>query len=485
MRRKEELRDQITDTLLGGLAAPAPLIDLLHGYRDETRTIEFITPDFDKLINVPEPDEAKLKDYYEGNKRQFTVPELRKLGVLALTAADVKTRIALTDEEIKAQYEADKEKYNIPEKRHILQLSFPDKAAAEAAFAELNKAKDFKDAASKLGFKESDFDLGLLARRDMIDPKIAAVAFDLKKDELSRPVEGQFTNALLFVSEIAPGKQRPLEEVKQEIVDRLAGERAAQEIQTLHDQIEDQRAAGKPLGEIAQALKLPFREIAGIDRNGRGGDGSPVADLPAGEAERIAQAAFAGSIGVEAEAAELADGGYAWVDVLAITPERLKPFEDVKGEVRGSVIEQERKREITARAGKLIERLTKGESMDALGKELGAQVERTGPVTRTTSPQGLTSNAVQQAFALPKDGATSALTHDGKGRTILRVVDIAAAPPPTPEQRERLKIELARQVQNDVLAQYMGALESRYGLSVNSEAIKQALGGPEGQPDTD
>ena len=41
----------------------------------------------------------------------------------------------------------------MPEKRRVQQLAFPDKAAAEKAYAELSKAKDFTEAAAKLGFK--------------------------------------------------------------------------------------------------------------------------------------------------------------------------------------------------------------------------------------------------------------------------------------------------------------------------------------------
>ena len=81
----------------------------------------------------------------------------------------------------------------------------------------------------------------------MIDPKIADAAFALKKDELSKPVEGQFAIVLVRVSEIVPGKQRTFEEVKGEIKDRMAEERANQEMQTLHDKVENERSAGKPL----------------------------------------------------------------------------------------------------------------------------------------------------------------------------------------------------------------------------------------------
>jgi len=482
-RRRDEVREQLTDTLLAGLAAPELLVEFLHRYREQTRIIEFFTPDYDKLVKTPEPDEARLKDYYDQNKTQFMTPELRKISTLLLTRDAVKARVPVSEDEIKAAYEQDKEKYNIPEKRHVQQLSFPDKASAEKAYAELQTAPNFVEAASKLGFKASDFDLGLLTRGDMIDPKIADVAFGLKKDELSKPVEGQFAIALVRVSEIVPGKQRSYDEVKKEITDRLADERAGQEISALREKVENDRSAGKPLKEIAQGLQLPFFDVPEIDRSGKTADGKPAIDHP--EAAKIAEAAFAGTVGIEGEATELGDGGYAWVDVLAIAPQKQKAFEEVKAEVKTAVMEADRRKEITSLASKLVERLSKGETAEALATELGAKLEKTPAVTRNTSPPGLSQNAVQQAFALPKGGATSTPAPGGKARTILRVVDVFPAPPPTPEQTARLTDELARQMQSDVLGEYVAALEARFGLSVNDEALKQALGGGAGreQPD--
>ena len=325
-RRQEELRDQLTESLLSGLAPPQAMLETLYRYREERRVIEFFTPDFDKLITLAEPEESKLTEYYEQNKARFTAPERRKINVLALTRDAAKQRTSVSEDELKAGYDADKEKFNIPEMRRITQLTFPDKAAAEAAYAELSKAGNLAEAIAKLGFKESDIELGLLAKRDMIDGKIAAAAFALPKDELSQPVDGQFATVLLRVAEIVPGKQRSFEDVKGEISDRLVEERANLELQTLHEAIENDRYSGKPLREIAEKLKLPFLEIADIDRTGKTADGKPA--VAEADAAKVAQAAFSGNAGIEAEAVELADGGYAWVDVLQVTPEQQK---DLRG----------------------------------------------------------------------------------------------------------------------------------------------------------
>jgi peptidyl-prolyl cis-trans isomerase D len=477
-RRQEELRDQLTESLLSGLGPPQAMIDALYRYREERRVIDFFTPDFDKLIKLGEPDNAKLRAYFDENKARFTTPERRKINVLLLTRDAAKQRISVSEDELKAAYDGDKQKFNIPEMRRITQLTFPDKAAAEKAYAELSKASNFAEAAGKLGFKESDIELGLLAKRDMIDSKIADAAFALKQDELSPPVEGQFATVLIRLSEVVPGKQRTFEEVKGEIGDRLAEERANLELQNLHETVENDRYSGKPLKEIGEKLKLPFLEIADIDRAGKTADGKPA--LEQADAGKIAQAAFSGNAGIEAEAVELADGGNAWVDVLQVTPEKQKTFEEVAGEVKSQFMEQQRRTEVSSLAAKFVDRLNQGEAFETVAGEAGAKAEKTNPVTRATSPPGLTANAVQQAFTLPKGRAASAPTTDGKGRTIIRVAEISPAPDPTPEQVAALKSELNRQLQSDILAEYIAGLQGRYGLSVNQEALRQALGGERG-----
>jgi peptidyl-prolyl cis-trans isomerase D len=315
----------------------------------------------------------------------------------------------------------------------------------------------------------------------MIDPKIAEAAFALKKDELSQPIEGQFAIVLVRVTEIVPGKQRSFDEVKGEIRDKLAEERTNQELQTLHDQVEEERAAGKPLKEIAEQLKLDFREVPEIDRAGKTAAGKPAIEGPA--AAQVAEAAFAGSPGLDAEAAELSDGGYAWVDVVSVTPEKQKTFDEVKTEVSAAAVEEQKRAEIASFAGKLVDRLKQGEAMEAVAKETGTKVQKAVAVMRNAVPQGLTQGAVQQAFTLPKGGVASALTSDGKSRIILRVAGITHSPAATPEQITRLKAELTRQMQADVVGEYLDALQKRYGLAINEAALRQALGGSTQQQD--
>ena len=482
-RHRDILREQLTETLGAGVQPQTSMLAILHDFREQTRAIEYFTPDYDKHIKVADPDDAALQAFYTQNKRQYIALEQRKANVLVLSRDLALSRIALTDEEVKAAYDAAKDTFDIPEKRRIAQLTFPDKAAADKAFAELAKAKNFEEAAAKLGFPAADIDLGMLTRAEMIDPKMAEAAFGLKKNEVSAPVQGQYSVALLRVSEIEAGKQRTFDEVKKEIKDRIAGERVGQKLQELHDAAEVDRAKGKPLKEIGEQLKLTFNEIAEIDRLGRAADGKPA--LAHAEAGRVAEAIFEASPGVETETLELADGGYAWFDVVSITPERQKPFDEVKAEVRANYIEAEKRKEIAAFARTQADRIAT-DGLEKVAKDLGAKIVRTEPFKRTATLPNLPAAAVQQAFGLAKGTATSVPTPDGKTRVIFRVADIIKAPDATPEQTAALKAEVANQVRIDLLEQYVGGLRTRYGYKVNETLLKQALGPQTEQvPDND
>ena len=479
MRRRDDVREQLTDSLLAGITPPQSTIDLMHRYREETRVIEHITLDPAKVVKLAEPDEAKLKEFYDGNKRQFMMPEQRKVGLLLLTRDAVKGKITVTDDEIKDTYETSKERFNIPESRHILQMSFADKASADKALPELQKAKNFVEAAVKLGAKETDLDLGTLTRKKMIDPKIADAAFALAKDAVSPVVEGAFATVILKVTEIIPGKQKTLAEVSTEIKDSLQTTRAAREMQTIGTQIEDERSAGKPLSEAAEKLGLIYKEIPALDRTGKTPDGKPAVDGPDGAP--IAAAVFAGTVGLDADPVDLADGGSAWVSVLGVTPEKERPFDEVKADVKTAWTEAETRRELGTVAAGYVERAIKGESMTALATQAGTKLENTGAITRNTSPPGLTANGVQVAFTLPLNAASSALTADGKSRTVFKVTTINVPAEPSKEQADKLKQEMTRVMQADTLNTFVNGLQQRAGVNVNNALLQQLLGGQAGQ----
>lgn len=474
LRRSEEIRQQLTDAITAGVRAPDALAEALHRYRNEARTVEHFTIDPSVAISLPEPDPAKLKEVYEANKERFMTPEYRKLAIINLNVDEVKKRVPITEEELAAAYEHDKARYEVPERRRVLQLAFENREEAEQAAAAIAQGKSFEEVAQERGIAEADYTLGLLSRSDMIDPAVADVAFSLENGAVSGVIDGRFSTVLVKVTEIQPGKQMSLDEVRDQVRDRLAQDKAGSELNRLYDEIDDRRFAGKPLKDIAEELSLPFIEVEATDRAGKAPDGSTALDVP--DAQRILNAAFQGQVGFEGDAVELADGGYSWVDVISVTEARQRSFEEAEADVAALWREQEMRRLLSELGSKLAERAGQGESMEALAQEVGGKLETARNVKRLGGAPGLPDGAVGQAFITPQGGTGSAETRDGKSRVVFKVTEVIPAPPASPEELSQLRTELNRQLESDVLTGYLTALQDRIGVSINEAAYRRAVG---------
>ncbi len=474
LRRSEEIRQQLTDAITAGVRAPDALAEALHKYRNEARTVEHFTIDPSVAIRLPEPDPAKLKEVYEANKERFMTPEYRKLAIINLNVDEVKKRVPITEEELAAAYEHDKARYEVPERRRVLQLAFENREEAEQAAAAIAQGKSFEQVAQERGIAEADYTLGLLSRSDMIDPAIADVAFSLENGAVSGVIDGRFSTVLVKVTEIQPGKQMSLDEVRDQVRDRLAQDKAGSELNRLYDEIDDRRFAGKPLKDIAEELSLPFIEVEATDRAGKAPNGSTALDVP--DAQRILNAAFQGQVGFEGDAVELADGGYSWVDVISVTEARQRSFEEAEADVAALWREQEMRRLLSELGSKLAERAGQGESMEALAQEVGGKLETARNVKRLGGAPGLPDGAVGQAFITPQGGTGSAETRDGKSRVVFKVTEVIPAPPASPEELSQLRTELNRQLESDVLTGYLTALQDRIGVSINEAAYRRAVG---------
>ena len=474
LRRKDELRSAIITSMIAAQTVPKPLFDLMHAYNQEKRVIEWIKIDPD-AVTVADPTDAKLKELYEKDKSKYMTPEYRKIQVLTLSADDLKKQINVTDDEIAKAYEATKDSYNTPEQRRIQQIAFKDKAAAEAALKALRDGtKTFADVAKEAGAKDTDVDLGLITKKALIDPKIADVAFSLEKDKYSDVIEGRFATVILRVTQIVPGVTRTLADVKDQVRDKLATEKAKSELQDKHDEVEDNRIAGKSLKEIADSMKLSFKEIPATDATGLGPDGKPVMETP--DLRKIVSRAFAPDSSNDDAGIDLSNDGFAWVNVLSTDPPKQKPYDQVKEQVKSNYLSSERHRLIDELAKKLTDRVNAGEPMSALEAEAKNKVEKTDPITRKTIPQSITQEMVTQAFAMAKDKAGHGDSPDHTTEIVFKVADIIPAPAPTLTETDELNRQLKQELANQTLTEYTEALKKNLGTSVNEAELKSTIG---------
>jgi peptidyl-prolyl cis-trans isomerase D len=475
-QRRNSLRQQLLGTVAGETPAPKAALEAFHRFQNEQRTIEYVMLGREQAGDIPEPSPEVLAKYFEERKAAFRAPEYRKFTMVVLTPDELAGSLEVSEAELKKAYEDRKARYVTPERRHVRQIVFPTMDEARAGADKLNKGTTFAALADERGLKESDIDLGTIAKTAIVDRAVGDAAFALKAGEVSAPVEGRFGIAIVEVASIEPPATKSFEEVAPELKREIALDRARNEIINVQEKIEDERLNGATLADAARKFKLKPRPFAAVDRNGRGPDGKPIADLPQGA--DILPAVFVADIHGEHEPLRMQGGGYVWYDVEDVKSARERPLEEVKDEVVARWRDDEIASRLKAKAGQMLDQIKGGKSFNELAAAGKLKVEWRPGIKRGNPPPGIPVAAVDAVFRTPKDASGSV---EGSGPTewlVFRVTEITVpAFDPEAADVKRLEEALRRGIGDEIIGQYIARLQGDAGVSINASALSQAVGG--------
>jgi peptidyl-prolyl cis-trans isomerase D len=263
--------------------------------------------------------------------------------------------------------------------------------------------------------------------------------------------------------------------VASEVKRVIALERTRTEIDTVHDTVEDLRASARPLAEVAREKGLPLVPIAAVDRAGRDKSGAPVQGLP--EREALLNAVFNSDVGTDNEALRTRQGGYVWFDVTGVEPARDKALDEIRDAVAAQWRSDHIARQLAEKARAIVERLSKGEALEAVTAELGLQAGSASELARSTAKDDLSAEVVNRIFAVPVGQAASAAPND-ETRVVFKVTG-ATAPPFVTSTNEASRVEEQLRVilSDDLLTQYIAQLQKEIGVSIYEQNLRRALGG--------
>ena len=463
------VRQQLTRALSGGITAPTTLVEAVRRFESEERSAEFVTLGRDQVKDVPAPSAAELEAYFNENQTAFRAPEYRKLVLLVLTPDTLAEQIEIPETELQQSYEQLKERLATPERREVEQILFPNAEEAAAAYKRIAEGAKFEDIVAERKLAPNDVSLGAVAKREILDPKVADAVFALPEGGVSEPVTGQFGTVIARVLKIVPGKEPAFAEIRDDLRKDLASRRARTTILDLHDKIEDERAGGLQLGEVAAKLGLKVITVDAIDRSGRGPDGKPVENIPS--AAQVISNSFDTPVGIEADPVEIADNGYVWYEVASISPSRDRTFDEARERVQSAWYDEQITKKLAEQAEGIRERLNAGEPLDEAAP--GLQVETRAKLRRNANVEGLDRSALARIFETPMNKAGIATAADGVGRIVFRVTAIETPAGTAASQRVS---DLNLGLQDDLLVQYVLYLQGALGASLNEAALQNVTG---------
>ena len=469
------IRSQIVDALSDGYAAPKVLTDAIGAYRHEKRTVDYLLLSNANIDAVKAPGDDVLTPWYDGRKANYRAPEYRKVSYVKLEPVDVADTAAVTEDEMRTEYDRRKESFRTVAMRTIEQLTFPSRAAADAAAAKLSSGTSFDDLVKAEGKTSADVLLGEFSKDRVPDAKVAEAAFAVAADGgVSPVVDGAFGPVILRVTNIRPEAVRSFDEVKEELRKDIALSAASEEVMRLHDKIEDERASGAPIKEVADQLKLKLVTIDAIDATGKDKNGDDVAGLP--EQAALLQEVFKADVGAETLPVNVGRDGYVWFDLDEVTPARDRTLDEARDEVGADWMAEQQRAALAKKAGELKQRLAQGGKLADIANELGLAVETKSGLMRSTSDAALSPATVVAAFSGPNGFVTNAAGIGGEGQVLLQVTAVEDGGPTDALQDDSRQIEALAGVSGaDIVDQMVATLQAAYGVTINQTLGETAI----------
>ncbi len=479
-QRANTLRRQIIDSVSANIPVPQTWLDVINQFQNQERSISYIALGPAQAGDIPAPTDEQLSKYFDDRKIMFRAPEYRKIVTVTVTPAELGKTLEVSEEDLKKIFDANRSRYIAPERRHIEQMVFPTMAEAQAASDKIKAGATFADLIKERGLNEKDLDLGTVTKSTIIDPAVADAAFALKAGEVSAPVQGRFGAVLVTVTQIIPEENKTFVDVEPQIRSEAATARARGMVQSVHDQIEDERAGGASLEEAAKKLNLPVVTYDAVDRSGRDPSGKAAITTP--EASQIVNAAFASDVGVDNDPIE-SDGGFIWYDVAGVTPAHDRNLDEVKDQVAQHWHDDEVASRLKAKAADILDKLKGGASLDELAKANGVKVQTATGIKRGRPTPGISAPVIDAIFHTARGGSNSAQGEAATDWVVFQVTDDKTPPiDANSEAAKQNQQKLDHDISDDVFGQYMAWLEDSLGTSVDQQQLTQVLGNGAPEP---
>ncbi|MBQ4133099.1 MAG: SurA N-terminal domain-containing protein [Desulfovibrionaceae bacterium] len=373
--KKSEFERIVRETLLllklqGAVLSAANLSEeeALANFRhlQEQRKVDYYFFSSGDYTDRVEVNDAQIAEYYEKNKNMFTVPKRIDIEYLPINPQALATRYEVGEEQAREYYEANKESFvEAPQAkiRHILFLADRDaspedmeklkqradevyqKAAAGDDFSELARLNSDDPSAANGG------DMGWVNVNDLI-PAFSEQISKLNPGELTQPFSSMLGYHIIKVEERKDARQLPFDEVRDQIALLVAGEKGAEDMPVILDQVVGDILGGKELSQMAGELGLGVQRVEGLVQE------DAIRSLGIGDDS--VESLFLTPEGITIDRPIASGDGYIFVKVNKVQDEHIAPLEQVRDQIVSVLKAEESRAMATREADSLFEALQSG-----------------------------------------------------------------------------------------------------------------------------
>ena len=470
----EKLRASLTDWL------SISDKDLEQEYRRRNDKLKLAVISFpaDKFRAQATASDQEIAAHFDAHKNDFKIPEKRKVRYLLIDLDSLRAKIAVPPADVERAYNDNIDQYSTPEQvraSHILLKTEGKDDAAVKAKAEdiLKQAKsgaDFGELAKKYSEDDTNAknggDLDFFTRGKMV-PEFDTVAFSLQPGQISDVVKSPFGYHIIKLTDKKAGTRRTLAEMRQQLTDQLAFERAQVQASDLAANLEKQISKPADLDKVARAQGLAVQESGFFAKD------EPIMGL--GPSPEAAARAFDLKIG-DVSTALRASRGFVFVTPTAKQDAYVPKLDEVKDRVRDEVIKLKARDLAREKAAEVVAKLKGAADFDKAAKAAGVEAKTTDSITRD-APIPALGNApgvTDAAFKMTVGSVSDPITTD-TGAAIVKLVEKQESTPSDyAAAKDKFREDVLTDRRNRFFGAYMVKAKQRMKIQVNREALQRA-----------
>ncbi len=467
------------------IAAPVSskkIIDVIE-FNDEKRTVDLISLSEKDVKNVINVAQDEIEKYYNDNKKQFTLPEIRKISYVKINPKDFTQSLEIKEEEITSEYEKNKNLYQSPETRDFYHLVFEkeDQAkdfASKIKSAGKDKIKDqFISLAKELQKKDlKQITLNNTTKKQLL-PQVVEIAFNLSVNEISEPLKTPLGFHIFLLNAINKSQATELSKVRDEIKQKLLDKKKDGDLDKKIADLDSALIASNSLSESLIKNKINTTILkANIDDTGKDESGR---EIFGNDAKQIAKNGFSLKKGQASKTFKIDGQDYLYALMVdEIIPTKTEELSKVNQMISIKLQSDKKQQALAGYAQEVAQEVDS--NLDNPAKiaskhKLKFEKNRIMPRIFVINYQGqqfpYRSPLLEKIFAIDINQSTSVVAESGGyAIAILREIKKPIISKETVEQVAKSSQQMFR---SDIMQQFNSYLLKKYPVEVNEKIFRQ------------
>ncbi|GDX35950.1 peptidylprolyl isomerase [Alphaproteobacteria bacterium] len=470
------------------IAAPVSskkIIDIIN-FNEEKRMVDLVSINEKNVKNIESVSEKEVEKYYNDHKKEFSLPEFRKILLAKFTAKDLASAIEIKEQEIVAEYEKNKESYTTEETRDFYHVVFDEEKQAQEFIANLKKINqnDNKKIASQfasLAKEQAKKDLKTITlnqtNKKQLLTETVSKAFALKINELSSPIKSSLGYHVFLLNNINQSQTKSLAQVRDEIKNKLNEKKKDGALAKKISELDSELLSSSSIGESLNKSKInsPINQY-NIDNSGKDPSGNAIFSQ---DNEIIVKNVFALKKNQNSKTITSQDGLTFYVlQVTDIIPSKTQELASVAKAIQQKLQNDKKEIALSALAHEVSAEISQNLNNLALVTNkyrLKLEKNRLMPRTYVINYQGqqfpYRSPLLDKIFSIELNQSTGAINDSG-GYSIAILRDIKK-----PQINQQLVEEVAKSSQklfrSDIMQQFNNYLMNKYPVKVNEKIFRK------------